>query len=263
MLPALIAAAALPTILQMFQKPNTTNFASQMAPMIGSENQSQQSLLDLIAKSPPTFNPISISDLNNLVGEQSMLNALKSKGMEMQTNPALAAMRESSDNELNNSFNNAQNGELPVGVQNALVRAGLGQAIGGGGRISPTSVGKGSMERVFGMGSTDYLDKLRNLVMQKTMGTPRPQAAVDPSSAANIFTSNIKDRDALNNQFQQQLLQATGQANQNESNFGNALASSAVNEGMNNAGIKNAKQGQFTSSLGSMFGGLIKGGAFS
>ncbi len=258
---AAAALAALPVIASIFQKPNTTNFAQQLAPMIGGESAQQQALLDLIAKTPPEFTPIDINQLNDLVQQQAMLSAYRSKIAERELDPALAQLRERESADLLSDYEGARSGNLPQGVQNALVRAGLGAAIRGGGAISPTSIGKGSSERVFGMGATNYLDKLRSLVMQKTASTPQPMVAIDPGDAANISVSNIKDRDSLTNQFHQQLLNATGQAHGNLSNYGRSLAEGAVREGMSNTAIKNAKQKEFLGTLSglSSIGGIMGG----
>lgn len=257
------AVAMLPALLSMLQKPNTTNFSSQVAPMIGAESSFQQSLLDMMAKATPQFTPLDVNGLNKIVNDQSLLSALQSKMAERQLDPALAQMRETENQDLLGDYENAKSGNLPVGVQNALVRAGLGAAANAGSTISPTSIGKGSAERVFGQGSTEYLDKLRNLVMNKTSSTARPQVSLDPGAAADITASNVRDRDNLNNQFQQQLLQATGQAHTNLSNFGQSLVQGGIREGLGNTAAKNAKQAQFISSLsggaGSAIGGMGTG----
>lgn len=259
---AAMAGAAIsvgvPLLMQMLQGTPKSQQTQNFAPMIGTENARQQSLLDLIAKTPPQFNPISVNDLNKLIEQQSMLSAYKSKLADRELNPEVATMRDLENKDLLSSYQGALHGDLPVGVQNALVRAGLGSAIGNGSRISPTSLGKGTAERVFGMGTTDYLDKLRSLISQKASSTPMPVTTLDPSSAGQIHIGNIKDRDTLNNQFQQQLLQATGQANNNMSNLTNSLAEASAREANANLAAKTAKQGQDSGIFSGIGGALGK-----
>jgi len=256
--PFMLAAAALPVIMDMMKKTPQSNQVQNLAPMIGTENARQQSLLDLIAKTPPQFTPVSVNDLNRLTEQQALLGAYGSKAADRELNPEVALMRDLENKDLLSSYQGALSGELPVGVQNALVRAGLGAAIRGGSRISPTSLGKGSAERVMGMGTTDYLDKLRSLIMTKTANTAMPTTSVDPASAGQIQIGNIKDRDTLNNQFQQQLLQATGQANNNMSTLAQSLAESGVREAGANLESKTARQGQTSGVMSGLSGALGK-----
>ena len=254
----LLAASLAPALLSGLQKPAQTNYVSQLIPMIGAQNASQQALLDMLAKTPPQFTPIDINELNELMRQQALISGFASKAAEQQLDPETALLRDLESKDLVESYQGALRGDLPVGVQNALVRAGLGQAIEGGNSISPTSLGKGSAEKAFGLGSLEYLDKLRNIVSRKTASTPKPMAAVDPASAGEISVANTQNRDAVTNDFHNNLMNATFTANQNLSNLGTSLASGAIQESASNAGARNASRGNLLGSLTSLGGAFIK-----
>lgn len=240
-------------------KQSTTDSSSSLASLIASETGRQQSLLDMIAKNPPTYLNFNLNDLNDLVEEQSLLNAYKSKAAERELSPEVAATRDATDREIADTFQKAMAGELPEGVQNALIKAGLQSSLAVGGRRGNNTLGSGSAERVFGLNANDYLNDVRNRTLQWLQTKEKPVVGIDPSSAANLRIGEKESNVNAENLFKQNLVNSTLASDANRSNLATSSLMAAIQEAQSNNASKNYARNQALGIGTNLLGSAIQG----
>lgn len=233
---------------------SSTNATGPMAGMMPLQSQSDQSLLDTIQHFRPDKDHIDLNQLNETANKQGLLNEYQSRNAEMELDPKIARLRQLQQDDILNSYEGATKGELPVGMQNALVKAGLGAALANGTGTAAGTVGNHSAEQVFGSGLVNYLNQLRGLSGDLIANNPRPVVGLDPGSALSIRLQNNKDNQNLENAYRQQLIQGTAQAHSNLSNLASSLQQASAQEASSNAASKAAAGGRTASTVVGLVG---------
>lgn len=221
---------------------------------IGAASRANANNIALAANATPEWDKTNIGGLDDLIGQYAALNGYKSKALEEKMDPRLAGLRDDQEQDLVDTYDKARHGDLPVGVQNALMRSGLASAISTGTGVGKNSVGAGTATRVFGSGSNDYLNQVRSMVNGYIAQNPMKAAGIDPSTAASVKLGMDRNNMNLANTYKQQILQTALTGNDNLTNLTNGWLQSAAQENASNAASKQAAGGQTMGMIGTLAG---------
>lgn len=239
--------------------PTLSNSSQYGGSLLESNNNANNSLISTLAQMrPQTYEP-DINSLNKLANQQAILNSEQSKAAEAETNPNLAATRALQQSDIQNTYNNAVSGDIPVALKNQFLKAGLTEGLQNTGNVAPGTAGLSNLGNIFGQNYLNYQNQIRSMANQYLGENPLQSAGIDPSSALNLTVGGKQNTTNTNNAFQQQLGQAMVNARGNQTNLANSLFSGAVNEGNSNAAQSNALKGAWIGFLGQAAGAAAKG----
>lgn len=236
-------------------KGSTSNFVGSAAPAsMGAASAANSANIGLAAGATPVWDTTNIGGLDDLISQYAELNAVKSKNLEGKLDPTLAGLRDSQEKDISDTYERAKEGNLPVGVQNALLRAGLMKGIHTGTGVNTGTPGNNAVNRVFGSGANDYLNQIRGMVNGYILQNPRQSAGIDPATAASVKLGMDRNNTNLANTYKQQLFSTEAQGNNNLADLTNGWLQSAAQEHASNAASKSAAGGQTLATIGTLAG---------
>lgn len=187
--------------------------------MIEQQSGREQQLLNEVAGMPPSIPNVSTAHLDKLVTAQALLNAYKSRAAQGELRPDILAGEKLGDAAVLSDAQNAQAGRLPIGVQNALAKAGLATAIASGSVPTAGSKGMAGAAEVFGSGSQNYIQRMIDRLTGHVEANPAPAIGLSPESAGNITAAKPFIASNIQNQARSELLGNTLQSAGNLQNL--------------------------------------------
>lgn len=222
--------------------------------MLATEGARQQDMLDLMQRTTPEKVHLNLNDYDKLINTYALLNSYQSKAAERETDPEQAAARDLMAKDFLSTYDNALKGNMPKGVQNALMTAGLEDQAATGTKLAPGSRGVATVQNFYGRGANDYINQVRGMLSDYLTRNPQRSAGLDPGSAAQMRLQETTDNANLENQFRQQNLGATVAANNNMStlrgNIAQAMAAQSAASGANRSAGMGSMIGALTSLAG-------------
>tara|TARA_R110000868_G_scaffold73521_3_gene213182 strand:- start:23274 stop:24098 length:825 start_codon:yes stop_codon:yes gene_type:complete len=239
---------------------------TQWANLLGTSGTMADRNLSRATNTLPELRTADIPGLQEMFARETELNALKSKQLDEQLNPAVAAARELSKQRILADASEGPSTEL----SNIWTKLALGDTIATGAN-SDSGFARSALADATRRDYIQNRDLRTDRLLALSAANPVLQAGIDPSALASLTTGakeqNMQNREAysannragtaqraadLNNQFQQ-MLQALAQQRQFDTGQRNALAQARLTSAVNSANTATGASNSTTT-------GLIAGG---